>query len=181
MHLTGRGALLDRFAPTNWASLNSRDGDLGSTNPVLLGGNRVFQIGKSGIGYLLDSAHLGGIGGQIVSAKVCDGEPLGGVSRAGSTVYVPRAEGITAVSIRNDRLAVEWKAHIATPGPPIITGTAIWTVATTLGKLIGLRATTGATVTSQPIGPVPSQFTSPAGGDGLIAVAANRTIIAFSD
>src|SRR5205807_747858 len=60
--------LADSFAPTNWAALNASDGDLGSTGPVLLPNNRVFQVGKAGVGYLLDSTHLGGVGGQVFTA-----------------------------------------------------------------------------------------------------------------
>ena len=59
----------DVFAPTNWAELNSGDTDLGSVSPTLVPGGLVFQIGKEGVGYLLDGGHLGGIGGQRFSSR----------------------------------------------------------------------------------------------------------------
>jgi len=52
------------FAPTNWAQLNADDGDLGSVGPAIVGPNELFQIGKEGVGYLLNANQLGGVGGQ---------------------------------------------------------------------------------------------------------------------
>jgi len=54
---------LDSFTPANWPELNSGDIDLGSVGPALLPGDRIFQIGKEGVGYLFSSTDLGGIGG----------------------------------------------------------------------------------------------------------------------
>src|SRR6266545_4314784 len=45
---------LDFFAPQNW-ELNAGDVDLGSVGPAVLAGDRIFQIGKEGVGYLLDA------------------------------------------------------------------------------------------------------------------------------
>src|SRR5256714_15481071 len=68
----------DFFAPTNWANLNAGDTDLGSTGPAIVGPNSdmIFQIGKSGRGYLLNkntlSANINHIVGEVFSALVCD-------------------------------------------------------------------------------------------------------------
>jgi hypothetical protein len=70
---------LDFFAPTDWADLNAGDVDLGSVGPAVLPDGRIFQIGKGGTGYLLDGAHLGGIGGELSSADVC-GSSFGGTA-----------------------------------------------------------------------------------------------------
>src|ERR1700735_2397933 len=53
--------LLQYFAPSNWPENNSQDLDM-STAPALLPGGQVILAGKSRIVYLLDGAHLGGIG-----------------------------------------------------------------------------------------------------------------------
>jgi len=50
----------DWFAPSDAATLNDDDGDLGSSGAVLLPGNLLLTGGKQGLFYLLDSTKLGG-------------------------------------------------------------------------------------------------------------------------
>jgi hypothetical protein len=171
--------LLDSFAPTEWAALNASDRDLGTTGPVLLPGNRVFQVGKSGIGYLLDAQHLGGLGGQLHDARVCSGAAFGAVAHDGDTLYVPCLNGVAQVTVTGDRFTVGWKAVLATPGPTIVTAGAVWTVATGPGDLVALDPASGQTIISEHLGDVPSRFTSPAAGDGRVVVGADRTILAY--
>ena len=59
------------FAPAIWPSDNAHDLDLGSTQPVLAAGDSTLIVGKRAIGYLLNTTHLGGIGGQLAQAPVC--------------------------------------------------------------------------------------------------------------
>jgi outer membrane protein assembly factor BamB len=147
---------------------------------VLLPGNRVFQVGKNGIGYLLDAEHLGGIGGQLHSGAVCDGgSAFGGVAHDGDTLFVPCSNGVVQVIVSGDTFNVGWTAPLSKPGPTIITGGAVWTVATRDGDLVALDPRSGTTITSEPIGPVPSQFTSPAAGLGLVVVGSERKLSAF--
>ena len=55
-----------------------------STEPALLPGGQVVLAGKSRIAYLLNGAHLGGIGGQLASlGPVCGGDIDGGGRRDG--------------------------------------------------------------------------------------------------
>ncbi len=63
------------FAPATWAADNASDLDLGSTEPVIAAGdpNSALTVGKRGVGYLLSTAHLGGIGGQLASRTICRG------------------------------------------------------------------------------------------------------------
>ena len=172
--------LLDSFAPTNWVALNRGDADIGSTGPVLIPANRVFQVGKNGIGYLLDAEHLGGIGGQLHSGTVCnDGRAFGGVAHDANTLYVPCSNGVVQVIVTGDTFKIGWTAPVSQPGPTIIAGGAVWTVATTDRDLIALDAASGKTIMSEPLGTVPSQFTSPAAGLGLIVVGAERRLSAF--
>jgi outer membrane protein assembly factor BamB len=180
VRLSAELKLIDSFAPTNWAMLNRGDADLGSTGPVLLPASRVFQVGKSGIGYLLDAEHLGGVGGELHSGTVCNGgRAFGGIARDGNTLFVPCSSGIVQVIVTGDTFSVGWTAPLATPGPTIIAGAAVWTVATSSGDLVALDPASGKTVSSEPIGSVPSQFTSPAAGLGRVVIGAERRLLAF--
>ena len=75
----------DRFTPSNFQALSAGDKDLGSTAPALLPDGLVFQVGKQGIGYVLNGTRLGGSGGELTSATVCEGG-FGGDAVDGSTV-----------------------------------------------------------------------------------------------
>ena len=74
LELSPAMALLSYFAPVNWYQLSANDQDLGSSPPALLAGGAVFQAGKSGTGYLLRAAHLGGIGGNVAELPGLCGE-----------------------------------------------------------------------------------------------------------
>lgn len=79
---SGSGTLqpLDSFAPANWQALDAGDIDLGGCGPMLVhvpGGapaDVVVALGKDGYAYVLDRAHLGGIGGQLSLAQVSTAE-----------------------------------------------------------------------------------------------------------
>ena len=67
----------DFFAPSDWRALDSRDADLGGSNPLPLdvpsqGGKQaaIMALGKDRKAYLLDRNNLGGIGGQLAVATV---------------------------------------------------------------------------------------------------------------
>jgi hypothetical protein len=84
----------DFFAPTDWRTLDSRDADLGGTNPLPLdvpsaGGAQalILALGKDARAYLLDRTHLGGIGGSLASEIVAT-RPI----RTAPAAY-PAAEG----------------------------------------------------------------------------------------
>src|SRR5207302_2551625 len=47
---------LAHFTPTNWCELNFSDSDVGSIAPALVSSGDVFQSGKSGGGWLLNSS-----------------------------------------------------------------------------------------------------------------------------
>jgi outer membrane protein assembly factor BamB len=131
------------FAPTDWRTLSDDDLDLGSTSPALLRDGRILQVGKSGVGYLLSAAHLGGVGGQLAQGKVCPA--WGGPAVSGTTVYVPCpfGGGLTAVSTANRRVAVIWRARSMIDGSPVIGGSAVWAAGTSTGILYELAPKTG--------------------------------------
>jgi outer membrane protein assembly factor BamB len=171
--------LLDSFAPSDWASLNSSDSDLGSTGPVLLPANRVFQVGKTGVGYLLDAGHLGGIGGQLHSGSICSSRAFGAVAHDGDTMFVPCQGGIVQVTVTGDSFDVGWTTPLSAPGPTIIAGGAVWAVTTGSGDLVALEPSSGRMITAEHIGDVPSRFTSAAAGSGRVVVGAGRVVMAF--
>ena len=174
--------LLDSWAPTDWVSLNAGDVDIGSSSPVLLPGDRVFQIGKAGTGYLLDLGHLGGIGGELHSGEVCrGGSVLGGVAHDGNVVYVPCTNGVVQVTVNGDTFSRGWSAPMSTPGPTVVGGGAVWTIETGSGELVALDESSGDTVVSESVGRVPSRFTSPALGGGRVVAAAGRVVSSFGD
>jgi outer membrane protein assembly factor BamB len=170
---------VDFFAPSDWAALNGGDVDLGSVGPTLLPDGRVFQIGKGGVGYLLDGGDLGGIGGDIYSAEVCTGA-YGGTAHTSDTIYVPCSDGLVALSISPDgqRFSTMWHSPTFDTGPPIVAGGLVWTIDVSAGALVGLDELTGKEVIRRDIGEV-THFASPAAALGCVFAPALRTVSAF--
>jgi len=165
------------FAPTDWVQLNQQDTDLGSVGPALLSNGTIFQIGKGGVGYLLNSTDLGGIGGELFSAPVCSGA-YGGTANAGKLVFIPCSEGLVALEVSGDMFTVLWRSPTFRSGPPIITGGIVWTLDTANGTLHGFDASTGRSVFSFGTGTV-TRFTTPTYAYGEVLVAAGETVYSF--
>ncbi|MCU7731149.1 cellulose binding domain-containing protein [Actinoplanes sp. KI2] len=151
----------DFFAPSDWASQNAGDADLGSMSPALVG-QYVYADGKAGIGYVLRHDNLGGIGGQV--SQLANGcQSFGGSAVSGSTVYLPCTTGPRAVTIAADGTARElWRAAASVPaeGSPVIGGGAVWVVDYNGGVLYALDPGTGAALAQVRVGQAPN-FTSP--------------------
>jgi outer membrane protein assembly factor BamB len=131
------------FAPSNWAQLSVADLDLGSMSPALLSDGQILQVGKNGVGYLVDGAHLGGVGGQLADKQVCIA--FGGASVSGTTVYVPCVTGgVTAVDTAGSRIAIVWRSPAAVSGSPVLGGGAVWVAAPGNGTLYEVDPATGA-------------------------------------
>jgi len=177
-------SLLDWFAPSNWSQLNTEDLDLGSTEPVILNANYLFQIGKEGVGYELNAAHLGNIGGQVYSSQVCTGGngAYGGLAHASGYLVVPCTNGLTTLTVSpggNPPFTVQWRGPNYVPGPPIIAGSAVWDVDVTNGLLYVFALSTGQMLFHDTIGSLPTHFNSLSAGDGQIFVPASNQIIAY--
>ena len=168
---------LGYFAPSNWSELNGGDTDLGSVGPMLFGGGVLFQIGKEGVGYLLDGAKLGGVGGQIFDGKVCS-SAFGGGAAAGSMVFVPCTDGLHALSVTDSSFRVLWKSADFPSGPPVVTGGVVWSLDTSNGTLRGYAVSSGASLFRFGTGDV-TRFTTPSAGDGRVFVAAGSAVFAF--
>ncbi len=175
--------LLQYFAPASWASDNSRDLDL-SAEPALLPGRQVLIAGKSAIGYLLNGAHLGGIGGQLASTRpVCSANIDGGTAVTGSTVYLPCVTGILAVraTASPPGLRLLWSSH-AGGGPPIVAGGLVWTISQA-GWLYGLDPRSGQVRRQAPLngpsGTDANHFPTPSVGARLLLAPAGNRVYAF--
>ena len=134
---------LDSFTPSNWLALNNGNVEL-SSGPVLVGGNRVFQMDQSGYGYLLNSAAMGGIGGQVFTGLVCTGGGSGAVAVHGLVVYVPCQSGLVAITVAADgnSFSTTWSGPSGIAGTPVYTGGQVWSLYAG-GSLHALDAATG--------------------------------------
>ena len=165
------------FAPTNWAQLSDGDVDVGSVGPAFVSPSTIFQIGKEGVGYLLNSGKLGGVGGQTFEANVCAGG-FGGTAFANSTIFVPCRDGLVALQLGNGRFTTAWRSSNFDSGPPVVTGGVVWTVDISSSTLLGYSATTGHQAYKFSLGSV-VHFCGPAAGDGRVFVTARDKVESF--
>jgi outer membrane protein assembly factor BamB len=171
--------LLQYFAPADWASDNSRDFDM-SAEPVLLADGQVLLAGKSPTAYLLNGAHLGGIGGQLASlSSACDSDIDGGAAAVGRTVYLPCVSGIVAVAAATSPpgLRLLWRSGTG-GGPPIVAGGLVWTISQA-GTLFGLDPQTGQARQQAAIGTLANHFPTPSVGAGLLLAPSANRVVAF--
>ncbi len=172
--------LLQYFAPSNWPVNNSQDLDM-STAPVLLPDGQVILTGKSRIVYLLDGAHLGGIGHPQASlASACPEDIDGGVAIVGMTVYLPCRTGIIAVAATRSPPALHllWSSGTG-GGPAIVAAGLVWTIGQN-GMLYGLEPATGKIRQQASIGAVANHFPTPSVADGLMLAPAANDVVAFT-
>jgi polyvinyl alcohol dehydrogenase (cytochrome) len=152
------------------------DEDLSTANPVLLPDGRLFAVGKTDIGFVLNRSTLHEVGRV---SNICGGDPDGGPAydRATGRLFVAcRGGGIQVVDL--GRMALGEKLPGADSAPVVVGGT-VWALDHQRGVLTGYTTATGATVQSVPVGQVVPIFTSPSVGPGLVLVATNRGVVAF--
>jgi polyvinyl alcohol dehydrogenase (cytochrome) len=181
--------LLDYFAPSNWAFLNVNDEDLGSAGPVMLNDHTIFQIGKQGVGYILDSGDLGGIGGQEFSQSVCSPGTWGAVAYDAPYVYVPCLKaGVVALKLDLSSDDPSFSTAWQTPfgffaGAPIVADGAVWSIAiVNLGRsgiLYAFNPLTGSVMFQYPLGTV-GHFVTPGADGDLIFTGSANSIQAFA-
>ncbi len=139
-----------------------------------------MAAGKDGVAYLLDGAHLGGIGGEQASMpRACSQEIDGGAAIVGTTVYLPCLSGPVAVQVSSNPagLRLLWRATSG-GGPPIVAAGLVWSIGQD-GILYGLSATTGAVVEQASIGAPANHFPTPSVGGGVLLAAAATDVVAF--
>jgi outer membrane protein assembly factor BamB len=178
IHLSPTLQAIDEFAPANWAQLNAGDVDLGTVMPALLDNNRIFQAGKSGVGYVLNSTHLGGVGGELHNDKVCD-SVFGGMAHQGMTVIVPCSNRLRSLTISDSSFNDNWSVDFSSPGPPIIANGLVWVLDVGSGQLHALDSTTGKDVFHAGVGAV-THFSAPSAGNRTVFVEGGKTVQAFT-
>ena len=168
------------WAPSNWSALDSGDQDLSTSSPALLPGGLVFQVGKQGTGYLLNSAALGGAGAApLFQAQVCSS--FGGDAVDGSTLYVACSDGVRAVAANTSAhtFSILWHGPTAAQGPPIVAGGLVWVTNYAAATLVGLNPQTGAVVVAQPT-PAMEHFSIPSASDGKLFLATGQTVQSYT-
>jgi outer membrane protein assembly factor BamB len=162
---------VDFFAPETWAADNASDLDLGSMNPVLAAG-RVIIAGKSGQGYALDPARLGGIGAGTAFPACA---AFGAAAVTGDVVYLPCDDGIRAFRI-GDQVTPVW--HVThTNGQPVLADGRLWVTAWDTGVLYALDPATGHAARQIPVGALPHFATPTAVGTKLFLGTADGVAV----
>ena len=166
------------FAPATWAADNAADLDLGSSSPALLSDGQMLADGKRGAAYLLNSAHLGGIGGQLAQAPVC--LAFGGMAVQGTLVYLPCITGgMAAVDTSGNAIHVRWRGPGAA-GSPVLGGGAVWVAAVSAGLLYELDPATGRVRYQINVGSAMPHFASPSLSGGYALVGTMSGVVAVS-
>ena len=149
--------LEDGFAPDQWRQDNLTDADLGSLAPVLMPNGLIFIAGKAGIGYLLRSAALGGIGGQVLARVVC--HAYGGAAIVGAAAFIPCNEGVQQIQVGpGASLTLGWRAD-GIPGSPVVGGRTVYSLDRG-GTLYALDIATGKARAALRVGAT-SRFATP--------------------
>lgn len=144
------------WAPADWKELDEEDLDLGSSAPVLLPDELLFEIGKQGIGVLLHTNALGGLGAKpAAELSICPSWG-GGIYAASSattgTLYVNCDNGVRAILLSGldtatpqMSLSPSWTVDTRAVGPPILAGGLVWVASWggASGYLFGLNPSTG--------------------------------------
>jgi outer membrane protein assembly factor BamB len=122
--------ILGNYTPTNTALLNATDQDLGSTSPVLLGGDYLAQGGKDGKIRLLSRQGIAGarphVGGELQTVPTPSGGDLftaPAVVNDGATTWMFVADngGTAAWTLDHGRLVPVWRnGHGGTS--PVVAG-----------------------------------------------------------
>jgi outer membrane protein assembly factor BamB len=178
--------LVDSWTPTNYASLNAGDTDIGSVGPAILpGSNYAFQVGKAGDGYLINTTNMGGISAAAFEAHVCPGLTIdaafGGTAYAAPYLYAPCNNGLVAlnVNLTTPSFAFAWQGPaVSFAGPPMLAGGVVWTI-DPAGTLYGLDPATGAQRYSFNIVGA-NHFATPAAGTGRLFVPAHQVIRSYT-
>lgn len=123
--------LLGNYTPTNTEQLNATDRDLGSTSPVLLGGDYLAQGGKDGKIRLLSIRQISGTtphkGGELQVVSTPAGDRLftaPAVWHNGTTtwMFVADNSGTEAWTLQNGRLQSRWHNGSAGTSPVVAGG-----------------------------------------------------------
>jgi outer membrane protein assembly factor BamB len=189
--LNSAASPLDYWAPTNWQSLDQADNDLGSSMPTLLPGGLLFQSGKDGNGYLLNSGALGHVAAPVATASgFCSGGSFGGsvYYPPTSAIYVACTGGLRALTLGSGATpSLTSRSGFSAPsgatGPPIIAGGLVWVTNHSTGTLYGIDPSSGAATARFSIpeaGSEVNHFATPSAGGGRLFVGSGNQVTAFN-
>jgi outer membrane protein assembly factor BamB len=175
--------LIDSWAPANWQRVDAQGDDLGTTEPLLLPGGLLFQIGKEGEGFLLSTSNLGGVGAPpMFQAHVCDGAAFGAAVYLANVIYVPCFLGLRALSLDTTAKTfaplATWQVTTQAIGSPIVAGGLVWSTGWRNGILYGLDPMTGAVKVRTNLGGF-VHFASPSAAGGRLFVCNGYRVTAF--
>ena len=182
LRLSPRLTVLGRFTPGNFRALSGGDADLASTAPAMLPGGLIFQVGKEGVGYVLNGTRLGRTGGQLASSKVCEGG-FGGDAVTGDRVVFSCFSSLRAISVTRGKnggkpaIRTRWSVSVSA-GPPIIAGGVVWDVSPG-NVLSGYRLSDGKTVFSARTASVGTDFPSLAASQSTLIVPEGRKVVCY--
>ncbi len=123
--------MIGNYTPENNAELNDRDLDVGSTSPVLLGGDILAQGGKDGLIRLLSIKAIAGEashkGHELQTVSTPSGADLftaPAVWRDGSETWMFAADrgGTAAWTVKNGKLSASWKNSSGGTSPVVAGG-----------------------------------------------------------
>ena len=167
--------ILGNYTPTNTDELNEEDMDLGSSSPVLLGGNLIAQGGKDGIIRVLDwRAMLGTAphrGGEASSVPTPSGGLLftaPAVMHSGGATWLFAADtgATSAWVLTGSTLQPKWRVASAGTSPVVADGMLF--VYDPHGGLNVYEAISGRLIVTLPCGA--GHWNSPIVADGRIAL-----------
>jgi hypothetical protein len=165
------------WAPTNWQALSNGDIDESSLAPLPVGGGRVFQIGKDGIGYLLKNG-LGGIGGELARMHVCGGGAFGADAYRGGLVVTECGGNLYGLRVSGNRLTRAWQSG-SDGMVPVFAGDSVFAIDRD-GTLVQLRASNGSGIDSTDVGDEATSFPAPSAAGNTLVAPAGRGIVVFS-
>ncbi|MFL5895881.1 MAG: PQQ-binding-like beta-propeller repeat protein [Thermoleophilaceae bacterium] len=162
------------WAPANWASLSASDADINSIQPLPVSGGLVFQIGKTGIGWLLRHS-LGGVGKELFSARVCGGAAFGADAFRAPLAIVPCGGSLYGLRIEGNRFTRAWTASGGRV--PVIAGNSVY--ALTGGGLNQIRLSDGHLLAHAEVAGGDTSFPGLAIDGRTLVAPAGRGIVVF--
>jgi hypothetical protein len=207
--LAAPASAADYYTPSNWATLDNEDADLGGTEAIPLRiaispsrfAGRVMSFGKDGNAYLVDEAYLGGIGGPATIKPIAQG-PIITAPAVYSTTAVTKvavaakaASGCSGQSIimltvsarTKNPITQDWCEVLNGRGAPIVTTTdgssdpIVWVTGAEGDDLLhGFDALTGASVFSGGAMSNLRHFQTILAAGGRFYIASDNRIYAFA-
>ena len=167
------------FAPADWAQGNADDSDLGSSGVAVIG-RRLWIQGKTNVGYLLDSANLGGIGHPLATVTDACARQFGGPAVHGSSAYLPCTDGVRKITVSGSTVTKGWKAASNITGSPVVGGGCVWALDPGAGVLYALDEASGAVRKQISVGTT-TRFATPALSGSLAFIGTTKGVVAVAN